>query len=369
MCGGTIVMRTPGGGDAAPGGNVLIGNFALFGATGGRLFVAGEAGDRFAVRNSGATAVVEGVGDFGCEYMTNGAVVNLGSFGKGLGNGMSGGFLYQYDPSGDAARWMSHDSLVLGPVADVDFHERALHGLLTAHVEATGSVRAAHILENWESEREHFVYGMPRALLLYQDTEEILKGHSRKELLDELATALAAHQLRRYKLHFRDGEPVSGGAVPGYGDAGSEAMFALLNNYTVLSLAQNVAMLRVQGATGPEDPRVADATRKLLLTEDYAVATRIQRYAREAVDGYSDPDLAALISVKRVGDYKEALSRRNVLSVDAPGTYGWILHIDARNREALGRIPGFEELFAAQSVPDVAEMALKAGIQRTGAHA
>ena len=151
-------------------------------------------------------------------------------------------------------------------------------------------------------------------------------------------------------------------------------MFALLNNYTVLSLAQNVAMLRVQGATGPEDPRVADATRKLLLTEDYAVATRIQRYAREAVDGYSDPDLAALISVKRVGDYKEALSRRNVLSVDAPGTYGWILHIDARNREALGRIPGFEELFAAQSVPDVAEMALKAGTQRTaknelGAHA
>ena len=70
-----------------------------------------------------------------------------------------------------------------------------------------------------------------------------------------------------------------------------------------------------------------------------------------------------------MGDYKEALSRRNVLSVDAPGTYGWILHIDARNREALGRIPGFEELFAAQSVPDVAEMALKAGTERTGAHA
>ena len=361
MCGGTIVMRNPGGGDSRPGGNVLIGNFALFGATGGRLFVAGEAGDRFAVRNSGATAVVEGVGDFGCEYMTNGAVVNLGSFGKGLGNGMSGGFLYQYDPSGDAERWISHDSLVLGRVVDVDFHERAVHTLLTWHVEATGSERAERILENWEAEREHFLVGTPRALLLYQDTDRILAAHSRKELLDELATALAGHQLRRYKLHFRDREPVCGGAVPGYGDAGSEEMFALLNNYTVLSLAQNVAMLRVPGATGPEDPRVAEATRKLLLTEDYAVVTRIQRYAREAVDGYSDPDLAALISVKRVGDYKEALARRNVLSVDAPGTYGWILHRDARNREALGRIPGFEELFAAQSVPDVAEMTLKAG--------
>ena len=179
-------------------------------------------------------------------------------------------------------------------------------------------------------------------------------------MLDELAGALAGHQLRRYKLHFRDGEPVCGGAVPGYGDAGSEEMFALLNNYTVLSLAQNVAMLRLPGLT-PQDPRVAEATRKLLLTEDYAVVTRIQRYAREAVDDYSDPDLAALISVKRVGDYKEALARRNVLSVDAPGTTGWILHMDARNREALGRIPGFEELFAARAVPDVAEMALKAG--------
>ena len=359
MCGGTLVVRSPGGGEPGPGGNVLIGNFALFGATGGRLFVEGEAGDRFAVRNSGATAVVEGVGDFGCEYMTNGAVVNLGSFGKGLGNGMSGGFLYQYDPAGDAAARMSTDSLVIGRVSDVDFHRQALHTLLTWHVEATGSARAARVLADWETEQGNFCYGMPRALLLYQDGDEILAAHSRKELLDELAAALAAHQLRRYKLHFRDGRPVCGGAVPGYGDAGSEEMFALLNNYTVLSLAQNVAMLRLPGAS-PEDPRVADATRKLLLTEDYAVVTRLQRYAREAVDGYSDPDLATLISVKRVGDYKEALARRNVLSVDAPGTYGWILHLDARNRRELGRIPGFEELFAAKSVPDVAEMTLKA---------
>ena len=101
--GGRIIVRTPGGGSAEPGGNVLIGNFALFGATGGRTFVQGEAGDRFAVRNSGATAVVEGVGDFCCEYMTNGAVLNLGTFGKGLGNGMSGGFVYQYDPAGELA--------------------------------------------------------------------------------------------------------------------------------------------------------------------------------------------------------------------------------------------------------------------------
>ncbi|GKT34640.1 citrate synthase, partial [Aduncisulcus paluster] len=88
-CGGTITVRSPGGGSSEPGGNVLVGNFALFGASGGRLFVEGQAGDRFAVRNSGATAVVEGVGEFLCEYMTNGAVLNIGDFGKGVANGMS----------------------------------------------------------------------------------------------------------------------------------------------------------------------------------------------------------------------------------------------------------------------------------------
>ncbi|MEM6620356.1 MAG: glutamate synthase-related protein, partial [Pseudomonadota bacterium] len=87
--GGEIIVRSPGGAERAE--NVLIGNFALFGATGGRTFIEGQAGDRFAVRNSGATAVVEGVGDFCAEYMTNGAILNLAGFSKGYGNGMSGG--------------------------------------------------------------------------------------------------------------------------------------------------------------------------------------------------------------------------------------------------------------------------------------
>lgn len=91
--GGHIVVRSPGGNDMSAGNNVLIGNFALFGATGGQAFIQGEAGDRFAVRNSGAIAVVEGVGDFCCEYMTNGSVINLGEYGKGFGNGMSGTLL------------------------------------------------------------------------------------------------------------------------------------------------------------------------------------------------------------------------------------------------------------------------------------
>ena len=121
--GGNIAILSPGGGEKE---NYLIGNFALFGATGSALFVEGGAGDRFAVRNSGATAVVEGVGDFCCEYMTNGAVMNLGGFGKGFCNGMSGGVAYQYDPYDQLENLYSHDSVKLHKL-DGDNDRAAIH--------------------------------------------------------------------------------------------------------------------------------------------------------------------------------------------------------------------------------------------------
>ena len=97
MGGGRIVIRPPADDAGDP---VLLGNTVLYGATGGELFCAGRAGERFAVRNSGATAVVEGVGEHACEYMTSGTVVVLGGFGRNVGAGMSGGELYVHDPDG-----------------------------------------------------------------------------------------------------------------------------------------------------------------------------------------------------------------------------------------------------------------------------
>ena len=356
-CGGTIVVRSPGGGSDEAGGNVLIGNFALFGATGGRTFVEGQAGDRFAVRNSGATAVIEGVGDFCCEYMTNGAVLNLGSFGKGFGNGMSGGFVYQYDPYGDLPKKVSHDSILIGSISDdgeqAAIHNQAVHMLLTWHFAETGSAKARWLLENWESEQHNFVYGMPRALLLYQDSDAILNAKPRKELIEELASALAAHQVRKFKLAYRDRKAVLNGRVPGYGETDTEDMFALLNNYTVLSMAQGLAMARVPNALGPSEPAVEKAVRNLLLTEDFALMSKLMRHSRDAVDGHTDEQLAVMIAAKRLADYKEALSRRNILSMDSPGTYGWIIHRHARNIEKIGRLPSFEELFAKRAFSDL----------------
>ncbi|WP_342032990.1 glutamate synthase-related protein [Agrobacterium pusense] len=356
-CGGTIVVRSPGGGSQEAGGNVLVGNFALFGATGGRTFVEGQAGDRFAVRNSGATAVVEGVGDFACEYMTNGAVLNLGSFGKGFGNGMSGGFVYQYDPYGDLPKKVSHDSILLGSIIGEDeqaaIHRHAVHQLLNWHAVETGSAKAAWLLENWESEQHNFVYGMPRALLLYQDSDEILKAKPRKELLEELASALAAHQLRKFKLAYRDRKSVLNGTVPAYGQTDTEDMYALINNYTVLSMAQAIALQRLPMASGPSDAAIEKAVRNLILTEDYALMQRLLKYAREALSDHSDGQLAVMIAAKRLDDYKQALARRNIWSVDSPGTYGWIIQQSRKNIEKIGRLPGFEELFAARAIPDL----------------
>ncbi len=347
QCGGRIVVRTPGGGSAEPGGNVLIGNFALFGATGGRTFLQGEAGDRFAVRNSGATAVVEGIGDFGCEYMTNGAVLNLGSAGKGLGNGMSGGFLYQYDPDGTVRGRVSHDSLLVFGITDQEyggFHAEAARLLLRWHHEATGSRLAAQLLADWEVAREHIFCGMPRALLLTQDADAILAASTRRQLLDELATSVASEQVRVLKGHYRDGRPVLDGRVPA-GEA--DDMFGLLSSYTVFSIANQIAQQR--GHT---------TARTLILTEDFFVMQKVMKYLRDRLDPLTDAELATLISSRRLTDYTRSLELRNVRGMDAPGTYGWILHQRARNEARTDRAR-FDRLLAEAALNDLAADAVR----------
>ncbi len=368
MSGGSVIVRSPGGGSPSIGGNVLIGNFALFGATGGRLFVEGEAGDRFAVRNSGATAVVEGVGEFACEYMTNGAVLNLGGYGKGLGNGMSGGFLYQYDPACVLESRISSDSVIVGAITGVDdplapVHHHAVRQMLEMHVAATDSALGTRLLENWETERHYISYAMPRALVAYQDSDALVASISRRDLLDELSTALAAHQVRALKVSIRSGTPVADGVVPGYGETDNAEMYRLLNAFTVFELARQVASARLARAAGARsreqvsawtDQAIATGARNLVLTEDFDLLSKVARYARDILGAYDADQLAALIAAKRVDDYKSALAQRNVWSMDAPGTYGWILLQDRKNREKLGGLPGFDELFAAATVPDVA---------------
>jgi glutamate synthase (NADPH) large chain len=161
LSGGKIVIFPPRRSTFKPERNILIGNTVLYGATSGEAYFNGVAGERFAVRNSGATAVVEGVGDHGCEYMTNGTVVILGRTGRNFAAGMSGGIAYVFDDDGDFARIRCNLAGVdLDPVFEGD-DILLLHRLIHKHVEYTGSPHARRILENWSESVRRFVKVFP----------------------------------------------------------------------------------------------------------------------------------------------------------------------------------------------------------------
>ena len=148
MSGGEILLRPPAVAKYAAHANSICGNTVLYGATGGFLFARGRAGERFAVRNSGATAVIEGIGDHGCEYMTNGLVVVLGTTGKNFGAGMSGGSAYVFDEDRTFQKLYNPAMVGLEHLADVAEIEK-LKALIKRHAELTESVRASEILRDW----------------------------------------------------------------------------------------------------------------------------------------------------------------------------------------------------------------------------
>ena len=157
--GGTIAIRPPA--HTPLDDQALVGNAALYGATGGSLFIAGRAGERFAVRNSGATAVVEGAGHHACEYMTGGMVVVLGPVGPNFAAGMTGGVAYVHDPDGQVGRVLNAELVAADAAGEDD--EARLAGLLADHLEATGSRRAAALLEAWPRAVSEFTRIVPKS--------------------------------------------------------------------------------------------------------------------------------------------------------------------------------------------------------------
>jgi glutamate synthase (NADPH/NADH) large chain len=160
LSGGKIVIFPPKNSTFVPEDNSIVGNVVLYGATSGQAYFAGKAGERFAVRNSGATVVVESVGANGCEYMTNGVVVVLGKTGKNFAAGMSGGYAFILDEDGEFASKMCNKTMVdLDQLDEND--ERLVTSLITKHVSLTGSRRGERILGEWDSIKTKFVKVFP----------------------------------------------------------------------------------------------------------------------------------------------------------------------------------------------------------------
>jgi glutamate synthase (NADPH/NADH) large chain len=165
MAGGRIVIRPPESAGYVARDTAIVGNTCLYGATGGQLFAAGRAGERFAVRNSGATAVIEGAGDHCCEYMTDGVVVVLGKTGVNFGAGMTGGFAYILDIERDFVDLYNHELIDIHRITpeSMEAHLHHLHNLLIAHVDATESVWGAAILEDYRTYLPKFWVVKPKA--------------------------------------------------------------------------------------------------------------------------------------------------------------------------------------------------------------
>ncbi|MDR2462944.1 MAG: glutamate synthase large subunit [Verrucomicrobiales bacterium] len=160
LSGGKIIITRPADADYDTASNVIAGNVVGYGGTAGKMFICGQAGERFAIRNSGMNIVVEGVGDHGCEYMTGGRVVVLGPTGVNFAAGMTGGLAYVLDETNDFDLRCNIGGIDLENIVDAD-DEKELLGLLNEHVANTGSVKAGQILANWETYRDKFVKVFP----------------------------------------------------------------------------------------------------------------------------------------------------------------------------------------------------------------
>jgi glutamate synthase (NADPH) large chain len=177
LSGGTITVRPLMSSPLKAEENTIIGNTVLYGATDGLLFASGRAGERFAVRNSGASVVVEGCGSNGCEYMTGGVAVILGRIGANFGAGMTGGMAYVYDPEGVAEDFMNRETILTCAVGHPHW-EMQLKGLIQRHLDETGSRIAERILSNWDGERRNFLQVCPKEMvsrLPYPLSDEVAK--------------------------------------------------------------------------------------------------------------------------------------------------------------------------------------------------
>ncbi|HVJ96647.1 MAG TPA: glutamate synthase subunit alpha, partial [Acidimicrobiia bacterium] len=187
LSGGTLVLRPSRNAQFVAEENIIAGNVILYGATAGNVFIRGIVGERFCVRNSGATAVVEGVGDHACEYMTGGRAVILGATGRNFAAGMSGGYAFVWDPDRTLYRRLNHDMVDIDVPDDEDIEW--LRNVVTMHMELTGSPVAERILTKWHANASKFAKIFPK------DYKRVLEAQrdalERGEDVDEAVMAAA----------------------------------------------------------------------------------------------------------------------------------------------------------------------------------
>ena len=179
LSGATISIKLSDESNLISNENTIIGNTVLYGATSGKLFAAGQAGERFAVRNSGATTVIEGCDSNGCEYMTGGTVVVLGEVGDNFAAGMTGGMAFIYDKSGQFEKKVNQESVIWQNV-ETEYWKKFLKNLLTEHFNETGSNLSKKLIEKFNEELNNFVQVCPKEMVNKLENKISLKSKIRE---------------------------------------------------------------------------------------------------------------------------------------------------------------------------------------------
>lgn len=332
--------------------NVLIGNFALFGATGGKAFIAGGAGDRFAVRNTGAKAVVEGVGDFFCEYMVNGSVINIGSFGHGWGNGVSGGLIYQYDPENKLENYYSKESVTINKLTDCDANLEYVYQSLISHIEHTGSKKATYIVENWDKEKEFFKFGLPIAFINTQTPKGIVENNNKETLIKELTTGLFNLTIDEIKNSYKKETPIFDGKITTSKDK-SLVSSALFVNQIAINYAKSFL---VKEDIPADDYMINLYARKFIINKDNNIISSYMNIMRDAFNEFDIEHIGVWVSEKRINDYKVSLTNRDTKEIHAFGATTWIINNNLKNAEIIKEIGTCEEFLIDRFAKSIIEI-------------
>jgi glutamate synthase (NADPH/NADH) large chain len=295
-------------------------------------------------------------------------VLNIGGFGKGFCNGMSGGNAYQYDPENRLENLYDKTSVEIHSLTEdtesARAHEQFILAMLEQHAEHANSSKARNLLNNWTSERQHFKFALPLWLYKTQTAEYLRQTMDRKEMIEELSVELARQQIEQVREAYQSSQPLFDGAIPGYGSVDTHLTYKLVNSYAVLEKAQQVAreMLKTLPEAQRTSAQIDSAARKLIIERPRKIQEALVKNTREAYSNYSDDHLAILLAAKRLNDYKTALINRSVQSIYSIGSTAWIIEQDNINRKALSGIPGIEEYLAGLVGLDIAQSMMSSSL-------
>jgi glutamate synthase (NADPH/NADH) large chain len=262
---------------------------------------------------------------------------------------MSGGNAYQYDPEDRLEQLCDQSSVELHRLTEdstaARAHEQFILMMLELHADYANSSKARNLLADWPQARQHVKFAIPLWLYKTQSASFLRQAVERKDMVEELAQALAQSQVEQVRTAYRQGLPLFGGAIP----AGDDMLaYKLINSYAVLDKAAHLAhdSLKTLPEAGRGAAQADAAARKLLLERPRKVQDALLKVTREAYSHYSDDHLAWLLADKRLNDYKTTLVNRSVQGICSIGSTAWVIEQAGINRQALAGIPAVEAYLA-----------------------